>query len=118
MDLRKSMRVALKECSEIIIESSRKHHRFKSKSNNLEKARSVETVGDFVSIVWLDGSVSGAGKYDLAIHQGHSGRNTKKNTGNQTWKPDRFMFDAAKREKKRIEKKLKLVVDKHIKGIF
>jgi len=117
-NLRKALRIGLKKGAEIINDSSAKHHRYDRQSGNLDKAKSVEVVNDFLVIAWLDGSVSGAKKYALAIHNGHSGRNTKKNAGNQTWKPDQFMFKAAKKEKKKIEDMLEGIVNKYTKRIF
>lgn len=71
-------------------------HRYKLRSGNLSKGLDDEMFSDLHGAIWLDGDISGAGDYIMAIHQGHSGRNTKKNRGNQTWKPDKYLTNTGK----------------------
>lgn len=111
--LKKEVKILLAESAETIIDYAKNHHRYESKSGNLEKG-GVYTLNFPSVLVEWSGELSGASKYALAIHQGHSGRNTKKNKGKQTWQPDPFFYNAVKKTNGKIRRKIK----KSINAIF
>jgi hypothetical protein len=112
--LKKEVEVLLKESAETIIDYAATHHRYSDGgSGNLSKGGVYTLNFPSVLIEW-SGKLSGASKYVLAIHEGHSGRNTKKNKGNQTWKPDPFFYEAVKKTNGKIRRKIK----KNINAIF
>lgn len=117
-NIEKYARAAIKEGLQDIEDEASTVHRYTTRSGNLSKAFVQEMTSSLSGSVILDGSKSGAGAYDYAIHQGHSGPKTYQNIGNQTWKSDPFLTNAGKTKGKEVIKKITKAVNKAIKKSF
>ena len=89
--LLKDIRVAIKEGLVKIENRASRVHRYKIRSGNLSKGFRTEMVNDLVGIIFLDGSASGAGAYDIFVHEGQ-----------RSWKPDKYLIKAGKHLDKEI----------------
>lgn len=107
------LRVFLKESIQKIETKASKEHRYTMRSGLLSKGF-VKSFYDFYAEIELDRRVS----YSYAIHQGHSGKNTKKNEGNQTWKEDPYLYDAANNSELEIQKDLESLHHQYAESIF
>lgn len=79
------------------------HHRFTSRSGNLERSiqsGAKEAAGDVVGEVFLRDQVADYGKY---VHQGHG-----------SWKPDKFIESAFARSEAKIDAAITRAIDKEM----
>ena len=79
------------------------HHRFTSRSNNLERSiqSNAEKVGDnVIGEVFLNDSVADYGKY---VHEGHG-----------SWRPDKFIEQAMARNEAKITSEIEAAISREM----
>jgi len=98
------------QLEEIKVESTKKeNHRYQQQSGNLSKAVEDIIDDDFNGQVVLNGSISGAGKYAVPIHEGF-----KKN-GKTVWAKDQFLTNAGIKLENQIQDSFDKVVEDSIR---
>jgi len=101
----REVRIEMKDLVEGVAADARAHHRFTTRSGNLERAvkPSVSRSG-FTGIITLDKFRSNA-PYAWRIHEGGGGR--RDSLGRKmTNQPDRFLYQAFKRARRKIKRGL------------
>jgi len=100
------IRVAMKELVRDIAKDARKHHRFTTRSGNLERSLDPQVSrSGFTGTIGLSRTKANA-PYAWRIHEG--GGNRRDSLGRRmTNRPDRFLYQAFQRAKRTIKRELR-----------